>query len=1620
VSEASAAVLRLLQHDPAKQTASLSAVLRGLDDLRAPLALLFGEVDALFLSGVQLRETPPNTAPGWEAVCLQGKARALGYTRDVYVELGVFQGEVDTVLILIPLPAKAWRLATGFPSLKALPDGADLRLRASWAVLSYAIGGVDGQRSVADRRLDLRGADLQDGLQFLSTGLVTASGDIDPTAWDVARRSGLPPELSLPAGGPPERVEVRVDAAGAWLQVEGWWPAGSGDFGEQALHAAGVGLRYGLGERPSRELRWLWEVGTPSAPVVLETVVEPGVPLLYTARLGAPAPLGPTAAALSALIGPGQVTLLPDAPADIDLISMSWAPGRRLSMVTAAGNRSAGATDHLLRVGPLELREVRYLVEAELRGARAFHVGVEARLALYGVDFGVDYSPGRFLQGGLADPAGVALGALLAEAVPFPLPLGLDSLRLRHAWLRHSCGDAPSTLLSLRLDGRVSLLPGDLLRLDSVCLEIAREDGGLSVDLGASFEIGPLVLRVQAAVERDGVILQGMGSFPNGLSLTELVDHLAHAFGAALPPEIPDVMVESVSLSFDSRARSLELQVVVPWTIADGVPVFAGDHTVFLTLTVARDANRGGFQSAIALRWTLEKGEHQLEVSALVSRDRQRLSASLSAPDAPLQLSDLVDELGLPALPAPAGGLLDFVFQASALSFDVSRPGNQVELAWARPAFDGIFLAELSHETGADRVKVCWLGTDPAATVGLIPLLDAMGAGEAVRVTHEVFDAVGIGDWLDDILALFTFRQLGLEWAHGGGGDQLVLLARSVHPALDRSFLCITTGAQPGVVAGVAFQAGAGLGDLPFLPPAVGELLDAVGDVLHLHPTQVLISTRAAGRFLPPGFSDGALQPGVGQAGAGARSTPFGRAAMPLGKGLALGMELRLGEGPDNPLRKLLRFDRLDAQLTVSAEEVGLQAAIPGDLQIDVGGGNSIVLGGPYLRVELGETGPAFDIGGSIDLMLFHRHLHAEGWLSVSTHSLDAHIGVFGIELPPAPCLPGVHFIATEEDPLWLDLGVQFAPPGLMMGLKGHFYIQLTDRRVEGDVTFVLEVVELLPQPLYVEFELDEMSIPVMLEAMTGAQWALMKADQLAHAASRLPADLGDAAALAGEGLDAVEGAISHINAILSEVSLDDVRIRWCDSVVNLPDGSVAMPGVGFRGRVSLFGWDAFAMLDFSSGGIPALTGHFEAEKISLGGVIEIWGDGKGIRRAPHSAADLQRTDAAGDAGAWFIEPGGPVLHVSTRSAPFLHADLHARLFGFLSADVHADVTEEGFSFDLHTSVGPLRWELCCHYWRDEGVFEASGSMGLHLHGDIGPIIPGIDATKIHLDTDLAARVELRVDSEGIALTLAGEFNFQGLRIDLPEVTLTVAFSSIEALAKAIWDHIVDLAEELFKDVILPIAQFFEDAAEAVAEVAVEAAEAVAAIATEAAEEVVAIGKAAIAGVTHAAEAVAAKAEEVLAAAGQVLGAAAEKAHAAAAPLHERAAALRSAGGSALEVAGQQVAALALDAAAYAEEALLIVADLANEAAQWVSARLDEARRWAEARLADAARAVARFAAEAAAVLAEVEHQIADLVNEIAELGRQIEHFFRDAAHEIEHFFVDDVGGAFKHAFSGW
>lgn len=1725
---------KTLLYDNSAKNLHLSQHITGLGEARESLMAAFGDQDIVVrqVSEVANPSGLPDPIAGIELLCMRGKTDFYGkQNRDIYIEFGLSGEIVVSMLVLVLLP-RTWNLHEAFDQLPTEVVN-NIKLAEATVVISYNIKEIGSHRSIRKEiHEDLLGYPLQDGMQIIAKTKQDPTSAADQDFLQRAKDAGLS-DSTLPEITPdPYRIGIRGDLKEGWLTVEKWWlssqPEGEAAgylADDEVIHAAGIATRYDLGNDKNAPYSFLLrELDFAERPLVLEGHLidnnqgegqKSTYPIRFSSRLATTTPLGDAAKALSVLLGNRgtifqELDLLPNL---ITLLSLTYSPGEWMLLSFAPGDY----TDRhkpVIKVGPVILEEVNFTIQIPLTEQEGItYLELEGKAEFFGVHFRARMRPWVFIEGGLDDPEGIDLGQLLQKAVPVKIPFGLDTLRLSGAWVTHSLGGKregtpTSTDLRVQLDGVVDLIP-DAVQLRDVQIYASHNtDGENSFRLSADFTLGPVNLFTLVGYDDGNWIFSGsIKAEDKGISLTELVSHLVEAFGASVPEDVPDVHLESLSLEFHSATRYLEIQGITNWKIAEDVPVVGGsDNRVVLQLTMWRDSEQSSNSATLAIDWTLEKTGHTLSANALIAKDSQTFAFDFSVEDVnkPAKLSDLAEDIGLSTyIPSVVEGVLDDVFQVSSLALNYSRPGNNVDIAWTRPLAEGLLLMEYNQSTddqatttkgrttksGTKRhVGVSWVGNEENSTIGIENILDLIDQSSLLEDTESFLTDIGldeVGEVMDTAKQILTFKHLGFSWDGSNQSNAFKFSAMSIFSGGMDAFLTVYTGDKGGFIVGVSFAKsgdddGLSFKDLKFIPQDILTEITKLTKILaDIELTYAILSSTQLNDFQPPSISTNDMLPSFARQGSPKVGNPFGSGSMKLNRGVSVGVAVKFG--PESIVRKVIDVEKLYGQVTIGAGIVAVQVALPFGCKLDAGGGNSLALTSPVLQVKLGIAGPEFDIMGGLDLRLFGQRINVSGWLSLSEESIAGHIQITKIpDFIPIPTgyLRGVQIVIDEQHPFSAEIGLQFEPAGLEIGASGSFAIYKNEKDlVYGEAVLVLDIEEEVPNPIYVEFALEEMSVPLLLEAMTGLQLNLHRIDKavkvvgdaatsiqegseaVSAAAAKanktdfganeatgaalqttqdISSGIGEAAgAVAGAskatsaGIEAIEAAIGHVEALMSKVELKDVRLYLAETIVNLPDGSTTMPGFGFRGKLSVFDWDAFAMLDCSMSGIPGVSGHFECEPINIGNILRIWGDGQGIHKTPQKVEDLYKNTkkkvdtlksganlpsknaaAVKDEGDWYLSPGGPVFHFSTRSSPFIHADLHAELFGVLHSDIHAEVTDEGFMFDLKIGADNVAsGELECHWWKKEGQFEAHGNLDVKLIGDLGPIIPHIPATKISLNTSLDAAVSLIINKEKFEFTVNGEFMYQGARLVIPEIKITVSFSKLEDLAKLVWEWIEKNAEHLFAEAMASVAELAKKAAEEVKQVAVAAYDFGKARFDEAKDEVTKIDQAVIDGFQQGAVKFAETSEELKKKADEVLSGIESKTAELAAPILEDAKKLEDKLSDLKNETEQQLEQLGETAKAAIAAAAKYAIDVAKDAEEWVAQRWEDTRRWVDQRLQEARDAANQiyFAADAAvegieAEIDQVSREIGDLKDKLAELERVLQEAAESAFDEVTDF----------------
>jgi hypothetical protein len=1116
----------------------------------------------------------------------------------------------------------------------------------------------------------------------------------------------------------------------------------------------------------------------------------------------------------------------------------------------------------------------------------------------------------------------------------------------------------------------------------------------------------------------------------------------AHGVGLAIPPGLPQITLKEFGLRFGGRRKLLRAWGRADWQPAPGssAPWLQGGVQTVVDIGSSINAQTTRRELDLELSWVHTVDGRSFQATASHQHQGNRVSvewdggsdgndASNATPGSAsrLGLVELHRALALDAVFALPDMAALAIFEFSSLRLDFSSDPRLLQLQATSDLGRGTLQLDATFGKGQTLMSAAWVGNTTTDTLGLGDLLDAVDQATGLALP----DGLGQG--------LFDFHSLTLSYINtsaagmpqvqalhfvGDGGEsfcQSVFLSVLKSPATTRSF-----------VVGVAFKPHTDLGQLAWVRavPWLGAVVSQVQAMLSIEPAYLLYASEAVKNYIPP-------TPELASAWAQA-ATP-GRAPT-LGRGIGLGGTASAGQGPGlgrytlgqgatvaarmvfsgskNPvlglIGDLIGLDALDAQVTVG-QGLALRASIPGQLALPGAAGQQLSLSDAFFGLGVTAGGvPTFQIGGSAHFNLFGNPREVQAQLEVDETAAAAMLHLTDLKLPSIHPLPGLQF----KDDFWLELGLQFTPPGLDIGFMGDFFIG--DEANTGKVVMVMELVEGVPNPLYARFSIAKLTVWDMFEAMTGLGARMDEAESALHVldASGVAqaTGLGGVTQDAGRALSFLKQQYKNLKPIFDGVSLNDVAFHWAESAVMLPDGSHASPGVGFRGRLDLFGWDLFAAFEFSSCSPTKLTAHLEMEPIKLGGMLTVSGDGKGVtraeaqgqaeawqaweadqkqkpgeRRAPSGL--LKPTPAALD---YVVQPGGPVLIVSSEHAPYLHASVHVALFDLLHLDLMATVDDNGMAFQLVTGIGSfVTVDLGCSLRIKDGFrFEAYGKLGLHLNVDLG---------LFELNAGLDGEIHLIVTDGSFKLVIDGTFVFQGAELHLPTLTLDVPIPSLGDLPAKVAQQIKDQAAHIFGDIFGALGEVATKAYEGVKAVGEEVAKG----AEELGKEVAADAKIIGAAVGQGLSLLAGGAEQALNEASHALVEVEQKTEAFVNDIKDK-----------TEQAAKDLAHDAEQVVALAEHTFNVVADEVTADVKKVEGEIVDIVCAAEHKVEEIAEAIApvvqgilNTASEVAhdieAVAETVAHGLEDLAGSILGEAEALAHTLEDAAQAVGHAFED-------------
>ncbi|MFT5967197.1 MAG: hypothetical protein ACI9ND_001110 [Yoonia sp.] len=1322
---------------------------------------------------------------GWAII---GTLDLEGATSDARIEFGFADGVLIRYALMI-MVEDGWSPVTIFPDLPAFFGPAlmieDLPLRVPCLVFASAALTLD----VDD--YGLSGVDVEAGVSIYASEL---GQPIDPDDLGMAAFAGL---LDRPLGAP-ESVMISLNRTSMGLNavVTLWWPE-NGDAGTTIAGARIKRTGWQMSAfpletmTPAVQCAWLWQVDAHAGAenVLLNATIpsEEGRSPSYRAQFDHVMPLISKGGAITPLTaGVNPIPLLPFSDhVTIGLRSVDFSPGEYMAADLSVRDRITGqpyrwdAIPDLLTISDIDVS-----ISAVLTPQTHTRVAISGTVNVAGIPFDVtgdvDVTKTPHLQsvdGSLASAQGLDLNAIIrdlfGDGISIPAPhLTLESAR----YSQDFANDA--RIVALGLGGDVDLFGNGLVNITELGAEVRTLGGEAdAISVYGGLTLGGVPLHLRASHDADeGWHYTGRAIEGHSVSLKDMAADMTARIGASEPAFLPDVTLTDLGVSYVQNTKEFTVFATTHWTLPDTdlVPWGGEDLATSVALSCLIDPATGNRRTDATIAWDIEtKSGHSFLASAAFSGDTTtyHLDWNVNQTGDTLGLASLSQSFSLGevfTLPSIADWP---IFNFTALSVAYESNPRLIQLSASSRLGKGALDMSLAFSDDERSLHAGWVADDSVnGSIGLPDLLDLAG------LTH-VIDLPG------DLGAdLFTFHQLSLTYRQGKSNDISFSGAAKGAPA-ENLFLTLHRAPDAmGFVAGYAFSELGRLTELTGLGSIKG--LDTVEEFLSLKMEYLLVSTVTMSDFMPPiGGLSGEQQahrmtPGVSFAG---------RVVMKGSSNVAF-----------NFISDLIYIDELDASVTLGKAGVALTAAIPGDVSLPVIPGGELRLTDPYFGVASTGAVPSFSIGGGIHMMILDHPFYIDAKLNVieTGANLTAHLE--GFPIPPYHAFPGVHF----DDVFDLELGIQFEPPGLNMGFAGTFWIGEKSDHIVGDVTIVMELVEGVPQPEFVRFSISKLSFWGIFEAMTGTMTTIKGLQDGIDAVG------GKHGAKSGAVSDLQE-AYHNLSFIFDTVEMEHVAFHWCDSIVTLPDGSVANPGVGFKGELTLFGFPLYGAFDFATGTSTHFTAHLEMEAVNINGILSITGDGKGLRKAEVETESERRarkgrvlTDTE---NTYVLKSGGPVFIVSSQHQPFLHADIHVRLFEVIHLDLTADIDSHKMKFDLAAVVSDLvHIDLtCCLSYDGPPSFYAHGHVDIHLDAGfyvgVKPIGLAVD-----LNTGFDADVTISFSEDGDFLfEVDGSFEFMGTTLHLPfPLKIEERFHSLDDLPNMLIRFIEDNALKIFEEIL--------------------------------------------------------------------------------------------------------------------------------------------------------------------------------------------------------------------------
>ncbi|KAF9772786.1 hypothetical protein IL306_009471 [Fusarium sp. DS 682] len=443
-------------------------------------------------------------------------------------------------------------------------------------------------------------------------------------------------------------------------------------------------------------------------------------------------------------------------------------------------------------------------------------------------------------------------------------------------------------------------------------------------------------------------------------------------------------------------------------------------------------------------------------------------------------------------------------------------------------------------------------------------------------------------------------------------------------------------------------------------------------------------------------------------------------------------------------------------------------------MHVPFGGLATLTINKPTVTIDINPLFKfvVFTVTGAIPFNIFGKAFEAD--VSMVIDNIEANFGVVikgdNTSLPAPPVMKGVHF-----DSFGVGIGIIFEPPGAAIGLSGQLHIgdagSGTQVALDDDkFVVVCELVEEVPNPLYISFYVPQMHLADVLTVFTNVP---------------SPLDV--------------------------PVTFTDLSFLWSENPmepVALPDGSLSNMGYGFSAAANILGLSFYGDVEINLNN--GLTADIEMAPLSLGSILSVGGDGTGVSiKVDASGNPIKNNQLATKAAQQkalkdattkqLVPPGGPVLKLQTSASPFLHLNGAVSLFEVEKAQLDADITSSGIKFEVDFGI-ILTSKISCTL-ADFHNLAASFQYGINQTISL-PSIGGLSLGSIPLQAQVGVHFTLNTSSSDLILQVGGSFDFEGLTRNFGDFTADAHIQRVSDLLSAIATNIEQNAEQVFGDLL--------------------------------------------------------------------------------------------------------------------------------------------------------------------------------------------------------------------------